>query len=86
MAVNKILKDFEVFADDPLRLDSQAEKCVNIVVDKLNKSIHNGFLSVGYHIFLHSCVVLLCLNKFFHGILFYLIKYWLFFIILKISN
>ena len=41
VAVNEVLQDYDVSAKDPLRLDGEAEKCVEIIVDKLNKTIHD---------------------------------------------
>lgn len=41
VAVNEILDDYDVSAKDPFRLDEEAEKCVEIIVEKLNKTIHN---------------------------------------------
>ena len=39
VAVNGILSDSEVSAKDPFRLDSEAEECVKIIVEELNKMI-----------------------------------------------
>ena len=33
------LKDFEVSSKDPFRLDDEAEKCVKIIKDELNRNI-----------------------------------------------
>ncbi len=41
VAVNEILDDYDVSAKDPFRLDEEAEKCVEIIVEKLNKTIYN---------------------------------------------
>lgn len=38
VAVNEILKDYDVSAKDPFRLDDEAGKCVEIIVKKLNKT------------------------------------------------
>ena len=37
--VNNVLDDFEVSARDPFRLDDEAEECVKIIKEKLNKTI-----------------------------------------------
>lgn len=39
IAVNEILDDVEVSARDPFRLDSEAEECVKIIKEELNKTI-----------------------------------------------
>ena len=39
IAVNEILENYEVSAKDPFRLDSEAEECVKIITEKLNKLI-----------------------------------------------
>lgn len=39
IAVNEILDDLEVSAKDPFRLDSEAEECVKIITEELNKII-----------------------------------------------
>lgn len=39
IAVNEILDEFEVSAKDPFRLDSEAENCVKIIKEELNKTI-----------------------------------------------
>ena len=39
IAVNEILDDLEVSAKDPFRLDSEAEECVKIITEELNKTI-----------------------------------------------
>ena len=39
VAVNEVLSDSEVSAKDPFRLDSEAEECVKIIVEELNKMI-----------------------------------------------
>ena len=39
IAVNEILEDVEVSARDPFRLDSEAEECVKIIKEELNKTI-----------------------------------------------
>lgn len=39
VAVNEILENYEVSAKDPFRLDSEAEECVKIITEKLNKLI-----------------------------------------------
>ena len=39
IAVNEILDGFEVSARDPFRLDDEAEECVKIIVEELNKLI-----------------------------------------------
>ena len=41
IAVNEILECFEVSARDPFRLDDEAEECVKIIVEELNKTIEN---------------------------------------------
>ena len=40
IAVNEILDNFEVSAKDPFRLDSEAEECVNILREELNKTVN----------------------------------------------
>lgn len=40
IAVNEILDNFEVSAKDPFRLDSEAEECVNIIREELNKTVN----------------------------------------------
>ena len=35
------LECFEVSARDPFRLDDEAEECVKIIVEELNKTIEN---------------------------------------------
>lgn len=39
IAVNEILNDTPFSAKDPFRLDGEAEKCVEIITDKLNKTL-----------------------------------------------
>ena len=39
IGVGDVLSDFEVSAKDPFRLDSEAEECVKIIVEELNKLI-----------------------------------------------
>ena len=39
IAVNEILDNFEVSAKDPFRLDREAEECVNIIREELNKTV-----------------------------------------------
>lgn len=39
VAVNEILEDYEVSARDPFRLDGEAEECVKIITEELNKTI-----------------------------------------------
>ena len=39
VAVNEILDGFDVSANDPFRLDSEAEECVKIIKDELNRAI-----------------------------------------------
>ncbi len=39
IAVNKILDGCDVSARDPFRLDDEAEECVKIIVDELNKTV-----------------------------------------------
>ena len=39
IAVDEILSDCEVSAKDPFRLDSEAEECVKIIVNELNKTV-----------------------------------------------
>ena len=39
IAVNEILDGLEVSAKDPFRLDSEAEECVKIITEELNKTI-----------------------------------------------
>ncbi len=39
IAVDQILDDYDVSAKDPFRLDSEAEECVKIIVEELNKTI-----------------------------------------------
>ena len=39
IGVGDVLTDFEVSAKDPFRLDSEAEECVKIIVEELNKLI-----------------------------------------------
>ena len=39
VAVNEILDGFEVSAKDPFRLDGEAEECVKIIKEELNKTI-----------------------------------------------
>ena len=36
---DEILDDLEVSAKDPFRLDSEAEECVKIITEELNKTI-----------------------------------------------
>ena len=39
VAVNEVLKDYQVSAKDPFRLDDEAEECVRIMTEELNKTI-----------------------------------------------
>ena len=39
IGVGDVLEDFEVSAKDPFRLDSEAEECVQIIKDTINKLI-----------------------------------------------
>lgn len=39
VAVNEVLKDYQVSAKDPFRLDDEAEECVRIITEELNKTI-----------------------------------------------
>ena len=39
IAVEEILKEFDVSSNDPFRLDDEAEQCVKIIKDELNKNI-----------------------------------------------
>ena len=39
IAVNEILEGYEVSARDPFRLDDEAEQCVKIIAEELNKTI-----------------------------------------------
>ncbi len=39
IAVGEILKDFDVSSNDPFRLDDEAEQCVKIIKEELNKNI-----------------------------------------------
>ena len=39
IAVDEVLKDYDVTAKDSFRLDAEAEQCVKIINDKLNKTI-----------------------------------------------
>ena len=39
IAADQILDDYDVSAKDPFRLDSEAEECVKIIVEELNKTI-----------------------------------------------
>lgn len=39
IAVNEVLDGLEVSARDPFRLDSEAEECVKIIAEELNKTI-----------------------------------------------
>ena len=39
VAVNEVLDGLEVSARDPFRLDSEAEDCVKIITEELNKTI-----------------------------------------------
>ena len=39
IAVNEILEGLQVSAKDPFRLDSEAEECVKIITEELNKTI-----------------------------------------------
>ena len=39
VAVNEFLKDYQVSAKDPFRLDDEAEECVRIITEELNKTI-----------------------------------------------
>lgn len=39
IAVDEVLSDYEVSAKDPFRLDSEAEECVKIIVNELNKTV-----------------------------------------------
>lgn len=39
IAVDEVLSDYEVSAKDPFRLDSEAEECVKIIVEELNKTV-----------------------------------------------
>ncbi|MBE6502148.1 MAG: zinc-binding protein [Methanobrevibacter thaueri] len=44
IAVNEILDGLEVSAKDPFRLDSEAEECVKIITEELNKTIVENIL------------------------------------------
>ena len=39
VAVNEVLNDYPVSAKDPFRLDDEAEECVRIITEELNKTI-----------------------------------------------
>ena len=39
VAVNEVIKDYQVSAKDPFRLDDEAEECVRIITEELNKTI-----------------------------------------------
>jgi len=39
IAVDEVLSGYDVTAKDPFRLDAEAEQCVKIINDKLNKTI-----------------------------------------------
>ena len=39
VAVNEVLKDYQVSAKDPFRLDDEAKECVRIITEELNKTI-----------------------------------------------
>lgn len=39
LAVNEVLEHYPLSAKDPFRLDDEAEECVEIIVEKLNKMI-----------------------------------------------
>lgn len=39
IGVGEVLSEYEVSAKDPFRLDDEAEECVKIIVEKLNKTI-----------------------------------------------
>ena len=39
MAVGEVLKEHNVSSKDPFRLDDEAEQCVKIIKDELNKYI-----------------------------------------------
>jgi len=39
VAVNEVLKDYQVSAKDPFRLDDEADECVRIITEELNKTI-----------------------------------------------
>ena len=39
IAVEEILKEFDVSSNDSFRLDDEAEQCVKIIKDELNKNI-----------------------------------------------
>jgi len=39
VVVNEVLKDYQVSAKDPFRLDDEAEECVRIITEELNKTI-----------------------------------------------
>ena len=39
VAVNEVLKDYQVSAKDSFRLDDEAEECVRIITEELNKTI-----------------------------------------------
>ena len=41
IAVDEILKDYDVSAKDPFRLDAEAEECVKIIKEESNKTIEN---------------------------------------------
>ena len=43
VAVNEVLSECEVSASDPFRLDGEAEECVKIIVEELNKMIGKIF-------------------------------------------
>lgn len=44
VAVNEILDGYEVSAKDPFRLDDEAEECVKIIAEKLNKTVDDLIL------------------------------------------
>lgn len=41
VAVNEILKDYDVSAKDPFRLMMKLKSVLKIIVEKLNKTIHD---------------------------------------------
>ncbi len=44
VAVNEILDGYEVSAKDSFRLDDEAEECVKIIAEKLNKTVDDLIL------------------------------------------
>ena len=40
IAVNDVLDNYQVSARDPFRLDDEAEECVKIIMEELNKTIN----------------------------------------------